>query len=80
MRLRAGLVCRILGGLALLLLIAGFVAPVFTVDQYGRRLQASLERALGRRVEIGKVHFSLFKGPGFSVDDVTIYEDPAIGI
>ena len=37
-------------------------------------------RALGRRVEIGKVHFSLFKGPGFSVDNVTIYEDPAIGM
>ena len=45
-----------------------------------RRLQASLERALGRRVEIGKVHFNLFKGPGFSVDNVTIYEDPAIGM
>ena len=37
-------------------------------------------RALGRRVEIGKVHFNLFKGPGFSVDNVTIYEDPAIGM
>ena len=53
---------------------------MFTADQYGRRLQASLERALGRRVEIGKVHFNLFKGPGFSVDNVTIHEDPAIGM
>ena len=60
--------------------IAGFAAPAFTADQYGRRLQTSLERALGRRVEIGKVHFNLFKGPGFSVDNVTIYEDPAIGM
>ena len=80
MKLRLGLLLKILGALLLLLVIAGFVAPVFTADQYGRRLQASLERALGRRVEIGKVHFNLFKGPGFSVDDVTIYEDPAIGM
>ena len=58
----------------------GSPRPAFTADQYGRRLQASLERALGRRVEIGKVRFSLFKGPGFSVDNVTIYEDPAIGM
>src|SRR6185369_1240827 len=71
---------KILVALLLLLVIAGFVAPAFTADQYGRRLQASLERALGRRVEIGKVRFSLFKGPGFSVDNVTIYEDPAIGM
>src|ERR1035441_10015961 len=48
-------------------------------DRFGQRLQASLGRSLGRQVEIGKVHFSLFKGPGFSVDSVTIYEDPAIG-
>jgi hypothetical protein len=67
-------------GLALLLtLIVGLAAPYVTVDQYGVRLQHSLERALGRRVEIGEVHFSLFKGPGFAIDSVTIYEDPAIG-
>jgi hypothetical protein len=80
MKLRLGLLFKILGGLLLLLMIAGFVAPEFTAGQYGIRLQASLARALGRRVEIGNVHFNLFKGPGFSVDSVTIYEDPAIGI
>jgi hypothetical protein len=80
MKLRAGRVFKILGELLLLLVIAGFVAPVFTADQFGRRLQTSLERALGRRVELGNVHFNLFKGPGFSVDSVTIYEDPAIGM
>jgi hypothetical protein len=80
MKLRPGRLFKILGGLVLLLAMAGFVAPEFTLDQYGGRLQASLERALSRRVEIGKVHFNLFKGPGFSVDSVTIYEDPAIGM
>jgi hypothetical protein len=68
-------------GLLLAVLLAiGVAAPYITADQYGKRLQASLERSLGRRVEIGKVHFSLFEGPGFSVDSVIIHEDPAIGI
>ena len=80
MKLRPGRLFKILGALLLLLVIAGLVAPEFTADQYGRRLQSSLERALGRRVELGKVHFNLFKGPGFSVDTVTIHEDPAIGM
>ncbi len=80
MKLSLGWLCKILGALLLLLLLAGFVAPKFTADRYGRRLQSSLERALGRRVEIGQVHFNLFKGPGFSVDSVTIHEDPAIGM
>ena len=57
----------------------GLAAPYVTVDWYARRLQHSIERALGRRVELGGVHFSLFKGPGFAVDYVTVYEDPAIG-
>ena len=34
-------------------------------------------RAAGRNRQ---VHFNLFKGPGFSVDNVTIYEDPSIGM
>jgi hypothetical protein len=80
MNVRLGPLFKTVGALLLLLVIAGFAAPAFTADQYGRRLQTSLERALGRRVEIGKVHFNLFKGPGFSVDNVTIYEDPAIGM
>src|SRR5215472_346828 len=65
---------------ALAVLLAGVIAPFFTVEKYAVRLQSSLSRALGRPVELGNVHFSLFKGPGFSVDRVVIYEDPAIGL
>ena len=61
------------------LLVAGLAAPYISADRYGERLRASLERALGRRVEIGNVRFSLFKGPRFSLEEVTIHEDPAIG-
>jgi hypothetical protein len=68
------------GALLALLLLAGICAPYFTADQYRERLQGSIERALGRHVELGRVTFSLFKGPGFSVDSVTIHEDPSIGL
>jgi hypothetical protein len=80
MKRRIGTVAKWLSLAALLVLIAGAVAPFFTLETYAKRLQNSLSRALGRPVELGDVHFSLFKGPGFSVDRVIIYEDPSIGL
>lgn len=70
---------KLAGAALALLLAAGLAAPYLSADRYGERLRGSLERALGRRVELVGVHFSLFKGPGFTVDSVTIHEDPAIG-
>ena len=80
MIIRPRTVIKAAGAAVLLVLLAGALAPFFTVETYARRLQLSLARALGRPVELGNVHFSLFKGPGFSVDRVIIYEDPAIGL
>jgi hypothetical protein len=80
MRIRLRAVFKAAGAAGALVLLAGAVAPFFTVETYARRLQLSLSRALGRPVELGNVHFSLFKGPGFSVDRVIIYEDPSIGL
>src|SRR5215471_15545543 len=71
---------KILAWTVAVLLVAGLAAPVITIDQYARRLQASLQQSLGRRVELQDVHFSLFKGPGFSIGRVVIHEDPSIGI
>ena len=79
MKIRRKRVVQALAAAAGVLLGIGIAAPYVTVDQYAKRLQGSIERALGRRVELGGVHFSLFKGPGFAVDFVTIYEDPSIG-
>ncbi|HEY1242669.1 MAG TPA: hypothetical protein VGF16_19040 [Bryobacteraceae bacterium] len=79
MRIRWRLLLKLLGLGIILIMAAGLIAPFLTADQFGKRLQASLEGALGRRVKFGKVHYNLFTGPGFSVSDVTIYEDPAIG-
>jgi hypothetical protein len=80
MKGRIRLALKWLGAAILLVLVAGAVAPFFTLETYALRLQKSLSRSLGRPVELGPVHFSLFKGPGFSVDRVIIYEDPAIGL
>jgi hypothetical protein len=79
MKIRWRLILKILGAAMALVLVAGLIAPYMAADQYGKRLQSSLETALGRRVQIGKVRYNLFTGPGFSVTDVTIFEDPSIG-
>ena len=64
------LLFKILGVAAVVLLvIAGIVAPASsppTSTAAACRPRSSARS--GRHVEIGKVHFSLFKGPGFSVD------------
>ena len=65
---------------ALLLLAPAVLAPRFRADRFGPRIHHSLERALGRKVEIGEVRLSFFPTPGFSVDRVVIYDNPAIGI
>lgn len=68
-------------GIALaLLLIVGIAAPYLSGNRFAPRIRTALESALGRKVEMGAVHFSLFAGPGFSVDNVVINENPAIGI
>jgi hypothetical protein len=77
----------LLGCTALLLfLVAGaIVVPYVNADPYGERLRSSLGRSLGRKVDIGQVRFSLWRGPAFVVErsagpGLVIHEDPAIGI
>ena len=80
MKIRLRSVWKATGWALGLILAAGLAAPYLTLDQYRARLQNALQRALGRKVELGRVTFSVFGGPGFSVDTVTIHEDPAIGL
>lgn len=69
------------GGLALLAILgAGLAVPYLDATGYRERIQQALEQSLHRKVTVGKVRFNLLTGPGFAVDDVTIGEDPAIGI
>jgi hypothetical protein len=68
------------GAVLALYALGSLAAPQISADSYGQRLRASLERALGRKVEIrGPLRFSLFRGPSLSAEDVVIHEDPSIG-
>jgi hypothetical protein len=70
------------GAAALLLLTAAVLAaPHFGADRLRPRIHDTLERALGRQVEIlGKVRFTLFTSPGFSAERVVIHDHPSIGV
>ncbi len=67
--------------IALAAMIAvGFAAPHVDVNFMRPRIERAIQRGLGRRVEVGKVYINVFTGPGFTVEDVTIHEDPRAGI
>ncbi|MBV9507138.1 MAG: hypothetical protein JO323_19260 [Acidobacteriia bacterium] len=71
---------KLAGSVLALYLVAGLALPYISADSYGKQLQSSLGRALGRRVEVrGAVRWNFFRGPGFSAQDVLIHEDPSIG-
>jgi hypothetical protein len=80
MKLARRLLLRTILAAALLILAAGLILPRLNADRFGQRVKASLEEALGRQVEIGKVRLDLFNGPGFSVDTVVIHDDPAVSL
>src|SRR6266481_2515081 len=63
-----------------LVVIVGLLAPRLSVNRLRPRIEKALEAALGRPVHIGDVHLSLFAGPGFTLDNVLIEDDPRFGI
>src|SRR5580704_15406344 len=63
----------------LALLFAAFYVPRISADNYRERAKTALEKALGRKVEIGKVRFRLLPSPALTISDVIIGEDPGIG-
>jgi hypothetical protein len=71
---------RILIVLAVLIVVLGAALPYAPVAFLKTPLERALERGLGRKVEVDSVSLTLFSGPGFSLDGVTIHEDPRAGI
>lgn len=65
---------------ALALTAIGLAAPYIEIDFVRPRIERALERGLGRRVEVEKAYFNLFTCPGFTLENVTIHEDPRAGI
>ena len=43
------------------------------------RIIASMSANLGRAVDIGAVHFRLLPRPGFDLENLVVYDDPAFG-
>lgn len=69
-----------LAGVVAALVTAGVSVPLFKADRFAGPIKEALERTLHRRVAIGGVHLHVLTGPGFSVDDVVIYDDPVAGL
>jgi AsmA protein len=61
-------------------LAAALALPFVKTDRFSGSIRQALERTLHRRVSVGNIHFHLVPAPGFSVDDVVIQDDPAIGL
>jgi hypothetical protein len=69
----------LLAAVALLFLAAWYV-PQISAERYREPIRAGLENALGRKVEISEVSFRLLPVPGFTVTNVIVGEDPAVGL
>ncbi|HEV2426231.1 MAG TPA: AsmA family protein [Terriglobia bacterium] len=63
----------------LVLLVAWLLPSLLSAERFRRRLETRLEQALGRSVHFGSISPKLLPLPGFSLDNVTISEDPAFG-
>lgn len=63
-----------------LFLAAAAAVPFVKADRFAGAIREALERTLHRRIAAGKVRVHLVPAPGFSVDDVVIHDDPAIGL
>jgi uncharacterized protein involved in outer membrane biogenesis len=60
--------------------LLGLAAPYMNAGAFREPIQNALEDAFGRKVEVEKVHFTLFTGPGFTLENVDIDEDPRYGL
>ena len=67
----------ILVGIVVLLLLAVLLAPLFiNANTFRPTLESQLSDALGRKVTLGKLSFSIFSG-SLVADNVSIADDPA---
>lgn len=71
---------RYLLAAAALVLGAGLLAPLLSADRFRGRIRRALVETLKRDVEAGQVRITLLTGPGFSISDVVLHEDPAFGV
>lgn len=75
-----GRAIRVVLLVVLFIVVAGLIAPFITMARYSGQIREALQSALGRSVEFQKLHLTLFSGPGFVLDNVTIGEDQRFGL
>ncbi len=68
---------RVMAGAAVILLILFLVRP--GVSRLKTRIANSVSWAVARPAEIGSVHLRFLPQPGFDLENLVIYEDPAFG-
>lgn len=70
-------VAIIVGIVILVLIVIAVALPLFiNVDSFRPQIEAKATAATGRKVELGKISFSLFSG-GLSIDGISVADDPA---
>jgi hypothetical protein len=68
---------RVLATSAVLLLVLFLLRP--GASRLKSRIASSISSAVGRPVEIGSVHLRLLPRPGFDLENLVVYDDPAFG-
>jgi hypothetical protein len=68
---------RVVTAAAVILLALFLVRP--GVSQLKARITTSISRAVARPADIGSVHLRFLPRPGFDLENLVIYEDPAFG-
>ncbi len=68
---------RKVAAVVLVLLVLFFLRP--GASRLKSRIIASVSSGVGRPVDIGAVHVRLLPRPGFDLDNLVVYEDPAFG-
>ncbi|MBI3894595.1 MAG: AsmA family protein [Acidobacteria bacterium] len=66
--------------IATLLLLSLVVPMVVSLNRWREAIAASLTESLGRPVQIGAVHLTLWGRPGLEIANVIVGEDPGFGI
>ena len=68
---------RIVAAAALIVLALFLLRP--GASRLQSRIASSISSAVGRPVEIGPVHLRLLPQPGFDLENLVVYDDPAFG-
>lgn len=69
---------RVVAAMALLLLVLLFLLRP-GASRLKSRITLSISAAVGRSVDIGSAHLRLLPRPGFDLENLVVYDDPAFG-